>query len=56
MIQITLSLILIAFGFFLKYTKNPGFQRSRRFSGFFIILGIITLIGKIALIYYESKA
>lgn len=55
MIQIILSVVFIIFGIFLKTTKKPGLQQSRRFSLFFIILGILTLIGKIILIYIESE-
>lgn len=54
MLQITGSLLFIAFGLFLKNTNNQGFQRSRRFSVFFIVSGILTLIGSIILMYLKS--
>lgn len=50
MIGIVLSLVILVFGIFLKVTNNPGFAGSKRFSWLFIILGIITLAGKIIIL------
>lgn len=54
MLQIILPIVFIFFGIFLKNTNNPGFQRSRRFSTFFIVLGILTFTGGIVLMYLKS--
>jgi len=55
MLQIILPIVFIIFGIFLKNTSITGFQRSRRFSVFFIVLGILTLISGIILMYLKSK-
>jgi len=55
MMQILLPIGFIVFGIFLKKTKLPGFERSRRFSTFFIVLGILTLISGIILMYLKSR-
>lgn len=55
MLQIVGSIAFIFFGIFLKNTKKQEFQRSRKFSTFFIILGILTLIGGIILKYLKTQ-
>ncbi|CAD7809971.1 hypothetical protein CHRY9390_02100 [Chryseobacterium aquaeductus] len=55
MFQIAFSIAFIIFGLFLKNTSNQGFQQSRRFSTFFIVIGILTLIGGMILMLYKSK-
>ncbi len=47
MFGIFVSACLLAFGIFLKLTKNPGFRQNKRFAMIFIFLGIISLIFKI---------
>ena len=54
MIGIILSIGIIIFGLFLKTTKNPDFQNSKKFSWLFLILGIITLVGKLTLLYLQK--
>jgi uncharacterized membrane protein len=55
MLQIVGAVAFILFGLFLKNTKNQEFQRSRKYSKFFIILGVLTLIGGIILKYLKSQ-
>ncbi|WP_299177435.1 hypothetical protein [uncultured Chryseobacterium sp.] len=47
MIQITLSVVFIIFGLFLKKTDNSGFRSSKRFAMMFIILGGAVLVSKL---------
>lgn len=54
MIGIILSIGFIIFGVFLKTTKNPGFQSSKKFAWIFVILGLITLLGKLTLLYLQK--
>ncbi|SIT95894.1 hypothetical protein SAMN05660493_00563 [Epilithonimonas bovis DSM 19482] len=55
MFGIILSAFMLVFGIFLKLTKNPGFASSKRFSWLFILLGIITLIGKIIILNQKGE-
>lgn len=54
MFGLGLSIFILAFGIFLKVTKNPGFAPSKRFAWFFIILGILTTAGKIFLLMTQK--
>ena len=54
MFGIILSLGLLFFGLFLKKTDNPGFKNSKRFAWYFIILGIITVVGKLTLFFLQK--
>lgn len=49
MFGIILSAFILLFGIFLMFTKNTGFVQYKRFSWIFIVLGIITLAGKIVI-------
>lgn len=47
MFGITVSTFMLAFGVFLKVTKNPGFAQNKKFAWIFIGIGLISLIFKI---------
>ncbi|MDR6160042.1 divalent metal cation (Fe/Co/Zn/Cd) transporter [Chryseobacterium sp. SLBN-27] len=47
MFGITVSAFMLAFGVFLKVTKNPGFAQNKKFAWIFIGIGLISLIFKI---------
>jgi hypothetical protein len=47
MFGITVSAFMLAFGVFLKVTKNPGFVQNKKFAWIFIGIGLISLIFKI---------
>lgn len=55
MFGIALSAFMLVFGIFLRVSKNVGFARYKRFSWLFIALGIITLIGKIVILYQKGE-
>ena len=47
MLGIIVAACMLAFGIFLKLTKNPGFAQNKKFAWVFIGIGIISLIFKI---------
>jgi len=47
MFGIIVSALMLAFGIFLKMTKNPGFAKNKKFAWVFIGIGIVSLIFKI---------
>ncbi|WP_312421477.1 hypothetical protein [Epilithonimonas sp.] len=55
MFGLALSILILVFGIFLRITDNRGFASSKRFSWLFIALGIITLIGKIVILYQKGE-
>ena len=55
MFQIFLGLIILAFGIFLKITKDPGFEKSKKFSWMFIAIGGLSIIAKLLLAYQTGK-
>ena len=55
MFGIILSIILLGFGVFLRATTNPGFATSKKYGWVFIGLGILTLAGKIAILYSKGE-
>ena len=55
MFQLFLGFIILVFGIFLKITKDPGFARSKKFAWMFIAIGILSIIGKIFIIYQTKE-
>lgn len=55
MFGIVLAVLLLIFGIFLKTTKDPGFAGSKKFSWVFIIIGILSLIGKLVIMYQKGE-
>jgi hypothetical protein len=47
MFGIIVAACMLAFGIFLKLTKNPGFAQNKKFAWVFIGIGILSLIFKI---------
>jgi hypothetical protein len=47
MLGIIVSALMLAFGIFLKMTKNPGFARNKKMAWIFIAIGAVSLIFKI---------
>ncbi|SFI15225.1 hypothetical protein [Halpernia frigidisoli] len=54
MFGIILAVVILIFGIFLKITKEPEFQNSKKFAWLFILLGIITLAGKLTLLFLNK--
>ncbi len=54
-VQYLLPIVFIIFGLVLKYSKDPRWDSSRKMSTILIILGIVTLIGRILLDYQIIK-
>ena len=50
-LQYGLPLIFIALGLVIKFSKNPRWDSSRKMANILIILGILTLLGRIFLDY-----
>lgn len=55
MFGLALSILILIFGIFLRTTKNPGFASSKRFSWLFIIIGILTIAGKLIILYQKGE-
>ena len=55
MFGILLSVFILLFGIFLKFTKDPGFAGAKRFSWLFIVLGLLTIAGKLIIIYQKGE-
>ena len=53
MFQLVLGLLILIFGIFLKVTKEPGFAKSKKFAWMFIVIGALSIIGKI-IVYYQT--
>ncbi len=45
---------MLAFGIFLKLTKDPGFARNKKFAWMFIVIGLVALAFKIYM-FNENK-
>lgn len=54
MIQLFLGIVLLIFGIYLKFSKEAGFAKSKKFSWMFILIGVFSLIGKLVLIYQKD--
>jgi len=55
MIGIILAVFILIFGIFLKVTKDPKFASSKKYSWMFIIIGILTLVGKFVIMYQKGE-
>lgn len=55
MIGLFLAIFILVFGVFLKTINNPGFASSKKFSWLFIAIGILTLIGKLVIMYQKGE-
>ncbi len=54
MFGIIVSALMLAFGIFLKLTKDPGFAKNKKFAWMFIAIGLVALVFKIYM-FSESK-
>lgn len=54
MFGIIAAIFILAFGVFLKMTKNPGFASTKKFAWVFIAIGLLSLIGKLVLMYQKG--
>ncbi|WP_154656927.1 hypothetical protein [Epilithonimonas tenax] len=55
MFGILLSAFMLIFGIFLRFTKDPGFAGAKRFSWLFIVLGLLTIAGKLIILYQKGE-
>lgn len=55
MFGLILAIAMIVFGFFLKQTNDPKLASSKRFSWMFIILGTLSLMGKLVIMYQKGE-
>ena len=55
MFGIIVAIFILAFGIFLKVTNNPGFASSKKLAWVFIVLGILSLIGKLVIMYQKGE-
>lgn len=55
MFGLLLSFAILVFGFYLRTTTNPGLQSSKKLAWVFIILGILTFIGKLTIMFLNNK-
>ncbi|WP_185145858.1 hypothetical protein [Chryseobacterium sp. SNU WT5] len=54
MFQLVLGFLILIFGVFLKVTKDPGFSKSKKFAWMFILIGALSIIGKL-LVAYQTE-
>ena len=55
MFGIVLAIFILVFGIYLKITKDPKLATSKKFSWMFIIIGILTLVGKLVIRYQKGE-
>ncbi len=55
MFQLFLGFLILLFGIFLKVTKDPGFAKSKRFSWMFIAIGLLSILGKLVILYQTGQ-
>lgn len=53
-LQYGLPLIFVALGLTIKFSKNPRWNSSRKMANILIILGILTLLGRIFIDYSKG--
>lgn len=55
MIGLIVAIVILIFGIFLRSTNNPKLESSKRFSWMFILIGILTLVGKLVIMYQNGE-
>ena len=55
MFGIILAIFILVFGIYLKVTNDPKLATSKKFSWMFILIGILTLVGKIVIMYQKGE-
>jgi len=55
MFGILLSVFMLIFGIFLRFTKDSGFAGAKRFSWLFIVLGLLSIAGKLIILYQKGE-
>lgn len=55
MFGIVLAVVLLGFGIFLKTTKDPGFASSKKMAWLIIAVGMLSLVGKIVIMYQKGE-
>jgi hypothetical protein len=55
MVGIVLAALLLIFGVFLRVTKDPGFASAKKFSWLLIAVGVLTLLGKLIIMYQKGE-
>lgn len=55
MFGIILAIFILVFGIYLKITKDPKLATAKKFSWMFIIIGILTLVGKLVIMYQKGE-
>jgi len=55
MFGILLAVFILLFGIFLQFTKDPGFAGAKRFSWLFIILGTLSIVGRLIIFYQKGE-
>ena len=54
MIQLFLGIVLLIFGIYLKFSKEVGLAKSKKFSWMFILIGLLSIIGKLTIMYQKG--
>lgn len=55
MIGLIVAIAILIFGIFLRSTTDPKLESSKRFSWMFILIGILTLVGKLVIMYQNGE-
>ncbi len=55
MIGLIVAIAILIFGIFLRSTNDPKLESSKRFSWMFILIGILTLVGKLVIMYQNGE-
>lgn len=55
MFGLILAVAMVVFGIFLKQTNDPKLASSKKYSWMFIILGTLSLVGKLVIMYQKGE-
>lgn len=55
MFQLILGAILLVFGIYLKFSKEVGLAKQKKFSWMFILIGLLSIIGKLTIMYQKGE-
>lgn len=55
MIQLFLGLLLLIFGIYLKFSKEMALSKQKKFSWIFILIGLLSIIGKLTIMYQKGE-
>lgn len=55
MFGIIIAIFILVFGIYLKMTNDPKLATSKKFSWMFILIGALSIIGKLVIMYQKGE-